>query len=244
MMKGLPLILLFVISSIIIVHPHSAKINQKAPSVQAGKNQAYAFVNVNVVPMDQEQILRNQTVIIRDGRIIEIGLAAKTKVPKDAFQIDGRNKYLLPGLADMHIHSFSDDSDLLLYIANGVTTVRNMAGSARHLKLREQLAKGEILGPTYYTCGTYLMGFNNAEASKRIVDEQSRSGYDCVKIYNMLDWTQDAYDAALDAAQKNKVPAVGYLPRNLPIEATLKTGRQTVEHTEEFLYPYFFKLNK
>jgi imidazolonepropionase-like amidohydrolase len=234
----------FATSFLLLIPAPSFGTFQNVPAKATVANQAVAFVHVQVVPMDSERILKDQTVIVRDGRIAEIGPASKLRAPKGALQIDGQNKYLMPGLIDMHVHSFSDDSDLLLYIANGVTTVRNMAGSARHLKLREQIASGEILGPALYTCGAYLMGFKDAEAARRVVGEHSKAGYDCVKIYNIFDWTQEAYDAALDAAKTNQIPAVGHLPRNLPVETTLKAERQTVEHAEEFLYPYFFKLDK
>src|SRR4051812_42412989 len=65
-----------------------------------------AFVNVNVVPMDRERILEGQTVIVRDGRIAEIAPASKAKVPAGALSVDGRGKYLMPGLADMHVHLY------------------------------------------------------------------------------------------------------------------------------------------
>src|SRR3712207_9332480 len=91
-----------------------------------------AFVNVNVIPMDRERVLRNQTVVVRDGLIAEVGDAKKVRVPAGALRIDGRGKYLLPGLHDMHTHLFSDEEfpdelapdELLVMLANGVTTVR------------------------------------------------------------------------------------------------------------------------
>jgi imidazolonepropionase-like amidohydrolase len=65
-----------------------------------------AFVNVNVVPMDKECLLRNQTVIVRDGVIAKIGDAKRIRVPSDAQRIDGAGKFLIPGLSDMHVHLF------------------------------------------------------------------------------------------------------------------------------------------
>lgn len=75
----------------------------QAPAQEA-RSQVFAFTSVNVIPMDRERVLANQTVIVRDGRIAEIGPADKVKVPEGAQRIDGRGKYLLPGLADMHVH--------------------------------------------------------------------------------------------------------------------------------------------
>jgi imidazolonepropionase-like amidohydrolase len=71
--------------------------------------QTTAFVGVNVIPMDRERVLRDQTVIVRDGVITAIG--RNPKVPKDAVSIDGKGKYLIPGLVDMHTHLLSDSDE-------------------------------------------------------------------------------------------------------------------------------------
>src|SRR5689334_13478091 len=92
------------------------------------------FVGVNVIPMDRERILPNQTVIVRHGVIAEMGDAGKVRAPKGAQTIDGRGKFLIPGLADMHVHLFTDDEfpdalaedELKIMVANGVTTIRLM----------------------------------------------------------------------------------------------------------------------
>ncbi len=68
-----------------------------------------AFVKVNVILMDHERILQNQTVIVRNGVISEIGDAKKGRVRKDAQRVDGSGKFLIPGLADIHVHLFTDE---------------------------------------------------------------------------------------------------------------------------------------
>jgi len=123
--------------------------------------QTTAFVNVNVIPMDTEQVLENQTVIVEGERITIIGSADEVEVPGGAEVIDGNGAYLMPGLADMHIH-FDFDYDpgtLRLYLANGVTTIRNLNSIPQDLVWREQVAKGELLGPTIYTSGETIVGF-------------------------------------------------------------------------------------
>jgi imidazolonepropionase-like amidohydrolase len=67
-----------------------------------------AFVHVTVVPMDRERVLKNWTVVVADGRIRDLGPSSAIKIPKDATLIDGRGKYLMPGLADMHAHLQSE----------------------------------------------------------------------------------------------------------------------------------------
>ena len=83
-----------------------------------------AFVDVNVVPLDRERILGRQTVVVRAGSIVAIGPSAEVRLPARARVVDGRGKYLMPGLADMHAHLVRKE-DMLLYVARGVTTVRN-----------------------------------------------------------------------------------------------------------------------
>ena len=128
-----------------------------------------AFVNVNMVPMDRERIIENQTVIIREGRIAEIGPADKIKAPDGATRVDGAGKYLMPGLAEMHGHipppsapKAYTESALFLYVANGVTTVRGMLGAPNQLELRDRANRGEIMSPTLYLAGPSFNG--NAEA--------------------------------------------------------------------------------
>jgi len=116
----------------------------QAPSEESQKPAVVAFVNVNVVPMDRERILPGQTVIVRADRISEVGPADMTDIPEGALRIDGRDKYLMPGLVDMHVHQRTElrDFQLTLFIANGVTTIRNMWGSEHDLKRREDIRIG------------------------------------------------------------------------------------------------------
>jgi cytosine/adenosine deaminase-related metal-dependent hydrolase len=105
--------------------------------------------------------------------------------------IDGRSKYLLPGLAEMHLH-LPEPSDppayarsvLFLYIANGVTTVRSMRGFPKHLELREKVRRKELLGPTLVVAGPGLDGqsVKSPEDAKRQVREQKAAGYDLMKV--------------------------------------------------------------
>src|SRR5262245_55491517 len=101
------------------------------------KDQAVAFVDVNVAPMDREFILAGQTVVVKDGKIVEMGASDKFKAPAGALRIDGRGKYLMPGLADLHIH-LSDYNEqhnaamLRLYVANG-DPLKDVKNASRRL---------------------------------------------------------------------------------------------------------------
>ncbi len=205
--------------------------------------QAIAFVNVNVVPFDRERVLAGQTVIVRDGRIAEIGLAEKTKVPAGALQIDGRGKYLMPGLADMHVHLYPgagqpDDltsQQLHMFLANGVTTIRNMIGKPEHLPLRDRVAKGELLGPTIYTAGPPLLGNNvpNPEAAERVVTEQKKAGYDLLKVHEGL--SPETYAAIAATAKRVGIPLAGHVTATVGLKRALDAQQSSIEHLDGYL---------
>lgn len=119
-----------------------------------------AFVDVNVIPMDTERVLAHQTVVVQDGRVAALGPVAEVVVPADAQVIAGAGGYLMPGLADMHVHlSFdADPAHLQLYLAQGVTTVRNYNADPIHRTWRDQVNAGSLVGPTIFTSGPSIIG--------------------------------------------------------------------------------------
>lgn len=216
------------------------------------RNDALAFVNVNVIPMDRERVLKDQTVIIRDGRIAEIGDAAKVKAPAGAVQIDGRGKYLVPGLIDMHTHMFSDDEfpknlagdELAIMIANGVTTMRLMIGTPEHLVLREKVAKGEMIGPTIYAASPELTGrrgsgkvFNGyvvttPEEARDAVKKSKAAGYDFIKLTTYI--TRPVYDAVIETAKEAGIRVVGHVDTRVGTWHALEVGQQ-IEHLDSYM---------
>jgi imidazolonepropionase-like amidohydrolase len=105
----------------------------------------------------------DQTVVISNRRVAAVGPAARINIPANAFQISGKNKFLLPGLADMHVHLPYNQDDvkdtpalLQLFVVNGVTTVLNLLGLPNHLKLRDRIDKGIEFGPVIFTSGFYI----------------------------------------------------------------------------------------
>ena len=116
-----------------------------------------AFVDVNVIPMDRERVEAHQTVLVRGDRIAAVGRSADVAVPPDATVIDGRGRFLLPGLVDSHTHintdipwapARDDFGDAPMYLAYGVTTVVNLSGSPTQLDWRRRVATAELIGPT------------------------------------------------------------------------------------------------
>ncbi len=214
----------------------------------AAPAQTVAIRNVNVIPMDTERVLANQTVVIKDGLIAEIG--PKVKIPKGANVIDGTGKYLIPGLADMHTHLMSDDAEfpksiaedeLKVMIANGVTTIRLMIGTPDQLVLRAKSARGEIIAPTIYAASPHLTGreqgndflVNTPEEARDAVRKSKAAGYDYIKITTFI--KAEVYEAAVDEAAKIGIRVVGHADsRFVGLDRALK-ARQQIEHLDGYL---------
>ena len=140
------------------------------------------FRNVNVIPMDKNEVLPGQDVVIKNGTITAIGSSSKINYSKDALVIDAKGKYLLPGLAEMLAHVPPVDDlepmkDVLkLFALNGVTTIRGMLGHPRHLELRSKIQSGEITGPRFITSGPSFSGntVKTPEAAATMVRDQKK----------------------------------------------------------------------
>lgn len=135
-------------------------------------SETVAFVDVNVIPMDTERTLKDQTVLVQGDRIIEIGSSAEITPPADAIIIDANGAYLMPGLGDMHAHLEIRDSDprsLLLYLAEGTTAVRSPSVRQLNRDWRDAVEKGELEGPTILTAGKVIFGL--------VSDDSGHSSY-------------------------------------------------------------------
>lgn len=194
-----------------------------------------AFVDVNVIPMDREIVLSHQTVITQGMRVLNLGPTGSTRVPVGARIVNGRGKFLMPGLIDMHVHLYAPP-ELGMYLANGVTTVYNLNGKLAHLVWRDRIAKGTMLGPTIVSCGPTFYQCETAEDGKARVEVMSKQGYDAVKIYN--DVTKDAFPAIVDTARAHHMLVVGHIPRAPGFEGVIEK-RMPVAHAEEFMYTVF-----
>ncbi len=201
-----------------------------------------AIRNVNVVPMDVERVDAAQTVILRGATIESVGPARKASLPRGATVIDGRGKYLLPGLSDMHAHLAGPgdppgmaEAELILFLANGVTTIRNMRGFPSHLVLRGKVARGELLGPAIITAGPGLDGQSAKSPAEGdfAVREHKSLGYDLIKVLPGL--SLPAYDAIAQTARQLKIPFAGHVPPGVGLLHALDAGQQTIEHLDGYL---------
>ncbi len=202
-----------------------------------------AFVDVGLLPLDVDTVLEHRTVIVRGDRIVRVGPTSGIGPGKGALVIDGRGKYLMPGLVDMHVHLFNS-RDLLLYIANGVTTIRNLGGYGAAdsiLEIRRQIAAGARLGPTIFTSGNWLDGdppfrpintvVRTPAEARAIVTQQKKAGYDFIKVYQTL--APEVYREIVRTARELKIPVTGHVPSAVGIEGVLESGQAGVDHVEQ-----------
>jgi len=217
-----------------------AQAQKSADKVQP--NSVVAFVNVNVVPMDRERVIENQTVIVRNDRIAELGPANKIKVPDGATRIEGQGKYLMPGLAEMHGHipppnapKQYTEAVLFLYVANGLTTVRGMLGAPNQLELRDKANRGELVAPTLYLAGPSFNGnsVNSPEQAIAMVRQQKQEGWDLLKVHPGL--TRDEYDAMAKTAKEVGIRFAGHIPAEVGLLHALEMGQETIDHVDGYI---------
>ena len=215
--------------------------SQMAARVTVRKT-TYAFIGVNVIPMDEERIIENQTVLVIDERIIRVGPAGEIEVPEGATTIDGSGLYLMPGLAEMHAHIPSSRAPedyvantLFLYVANGITTIRGMLGEPSHLELRAKSAAGEILAPRIYTSGPSLNGntVGSAEQARRMAREQKEAGYDFLKLHPGL--SRANFDAIVETADEIGITYGGHVSLDVGLDRTLEAGQATIDHLDGYV---------
>jgi imidazolonepropionase-like amidohydrolase len=213
----------------------------------------YVVTNVTVIPMNVEATLIQQSVVIRDGKIQRIDEARNVKLPKDAVIIDGKGKYLIPGLFDTHAHFFYEqgdhvntcETDLKLMLANGLTTVRIMAGHPAYLSARENVKKAAWVGPELFVASPQLAGrwpwptdFKNFEVvdtkekGAAAVRKFKQEGYDEIKITFMV--KREVYDEVVKTAKESGIKVVGHVGPDVKLPAAL-AAREQIEHMDEFI---------
>jgi len=228
-------------------------------TISATPSACAAFVDTTVVPMDREQLLPHQTVLIGRERIADIEPASRVKLPGGCFVIDGRKRYLIPGLMDTHVHFFgyaragADDigvekSILVMLLANGITAAIVMEGTPAILRLREDVSHDRVLGPRLYTAGSLIQihdsgeppdrkTLNTPEEVRQEVIAEKQAGYDFIKVHG--DLPANTYRALLETARQQKIQVVGHVPNNLGIDAALNGGQVMITRAESYLDSYF-----
>ncbi len=227
-------------------------LGQAATPVAAAKHaKAFLiFTNVNVVDVRTGTILPNMTVVSIDGKIDGVAKVGLIGRGHDMQVINASGKYLIPGLWDMHVHSAGgpakpwDEKVILpLYIANGITGIRDMGGDLELLKdRRARIDSGDLVGPNMVFGGPFLDGgkaqdytvpVNTPEEARKAVDELKSRGVDFIKILSSL--PREAFFAVAEEAKRQKLPFVGHIPESVSASEASAAGQHSFEHTTGIL---------
>jgi len=205
--------------------------------------QLLAITHVTVLDMTGGPVQADRTVVVDGPRITTVGPAATATVPAGARIIDGRGKYLIPGLWDMHAHTVvpgvpTQRALLPLYVANGVTGLRDMGGSWDTIQAyRREITKGSLIGPRIVAAGPYLdyndqpiahIRVRSAQDARRAVDSLATIGVDFVKIHSRL--PRDAVFETLRAAKAHGLAVGGHVSSSVSIEEVSDSGQKSLEH--------------
>ncbi|WP_026852141.1 amidohydrolase family protein [Geothrix fermentans] len=241
----------------------SALILAMAFTLRSQSGKAFVFEHVNVVPMTRNVVLADYSVVVRNDKIEQMGASSTIKAPKHAIRIDGRDKYLIPALSDMHVHLEGDAWNLMfpkekkftseeidfrdilfLYVANGITTIDVLFAFPEHLALREKIRKQELPGPRM-VLSRMIDGagkawppplgvwIHNPAEAEDAVIEAHRQGYDRIKVYSFLDLP--SYDAIMRAGKKLGMPVDGHIPFAVSVEHAVASGQGMIAHAEEIM---------
>jgi Amidohydrolase family len=207
-----------------------------------------AITHVNIVDVKNEKIIPDQTVLIKGDRIEKIG--GSVKLPKSVYIVSGKDKFLIPGLWDMHFHNDDDESSgvtdsaiIPLLIANGVTGVRDMFGLDNTIKRRDSIRAGKFIGPETYVGAMvdgpqpmqpFALAVKSPARGVFMVDSLKNRGYDFIKVYSALPGI--TYDSIAAESKKQHIPFEGHIPQNVtPVEAALE-GQKSMEHQLGMIY--------
>ena len=208
---------------------------------------AYALVDVNVLAPEGDAFVPGQAVVVDAGLIRSVMPA--DSVPAGLETVDGQERYLIPGLTDSHIHLWQSENDLLVYVANGVTQVRDMNTVPVNLRWRAEIEDGRIgpdifaVAPQFATFGPMEGAFVGWTQRKTIVrtDDQvhdavkdfAAKGYDALKASSFLD--KAGYEAMSEATRAQGIKLVGHLPIAVGLDDLWASNQSEVAHVEEFV---------
>lgn len=201
--------------------------------------------NVNILPMDRNRVLRNYFVLAKDGFITKLGPMSKiTQTTRNIKIINGRGGYLLPGLFDMHVHI---DPNLKhqfynLFLAHGITAVRDTGNSSQIFRMKYEIERGKILGPRLFVCGSIFEGdppiwdkqFSKIVASaaeaRSLVRYYKRKGADFIKVYSTL--SPSVHKAIISEAHRLSLKVTGHIPYTMDIFGVVAHGQDGIEHMD------------
>ena len=204
------------------------------------QTRALTVTRVNVIDVVNGRILADSTVTLSGQTIASV--IPNGVPPANAEVVAGQGKFLIPGLWDMHAHmEASGESWLQLYVANGVTGIRDMgSGLDLILKMREATSSGRVLGPRIFAAGPILddapgdwpfrMRVKTAEDGRTAVQLLKRRGVDLIKVHDHT--PRDAFLAIADEAQRQNLPLAGHVPMGITVDEVIAAGQRDIEHLD------------
>ncbi len=215
-------------------------------TAQESKTRSLAFTHVTVIDATGTPPLADMTIVVRDKHIVELGKSVEVRPPSGAQIVEARGKFLIPGLWDMHVHTAFGDwlpanerVTLPLFVANGITGVRDMGGDLDVLeRWRAQIEAGRLLGPRMIIAGPMLDGptprfpssapVASAADGRRVVDDLHAKNVDFIKFQSLI--PRDGYFAAIDEAKKLGMVVVGHVPDAVRASEASNAGQRSIEH--------------
>ncbi|MGI9260854.1 MAG: amidohydrolase family protein [Woeseiaceae bacterium] len=201
--------------------------------------QSLAIENIAIYDVASGEVRADQTILVLNGVISQVGARSAITISDDATVIVGDGLTVLPGLTDAHVHM--NEIDAGTFLANGVTSVRELNGSEQHLQLRDDIAKGNILGPRMLVSSPLLSGrsiqfrhvlLETPAQATQMVDDLHSAGYDYLKVYD--DLSPDTYDQLVASANNAGMRMVGHIPSAVGLQRVLSAG-QSIEHNEKII---------
>jgi Amidohydrolase family len=207
------------------------------PAIVRPQSQVVVFTHANVIDGSGAEMARDMTVTIADGRISDLQASGTSAPPSSARVIDATNKFLIPGLWDMHVHWY--DARLLgLFLANGVTGIRVMWGMPLHLEWRANFNASTLAGPRMFIASAIFDGPNpvwprstvmsDAAQAKAAVAAAKQNGYDFIKVYNRL--SRDAYFAIAEESARQGLSFAGHVPNAVTAGEASDAHQKSIEH--------------
>lgn len=224
----------FVVACLLACPAWSTGVRAMSPAGQ----RTVAITDVSIVDVEQGRLIGPRTVLVDEGRIAAIVAPGAAHIPASAQRIDGRGRFLMPGLVDMHVHLFNlsshrppNDWSFPLYVANGVTAVREMRADAESMTLvhhwQTAVDDGELIAPRILAAGIAVYGATPEDAAHQ-VDAAAEAGADFIKVFSEVPATH--WRAILAAAQARSLPVVGHVPAGVPLLVAAAAGQRSNEH--------------
>lgn len=238
---GLLGLILLLLLLLVLSIPYGKSQSNTSLKLSGEQYSKLVLTNVNIIPMDSSRVIYNQNVYLHENKIVDI-TSDTIPINHEYKILEAKDKYILPGLIDMHAHIF-DRTDLPQYLSYGVTTVRNMMGFPMHLRWKKQWENNTFAGSRLITAsptlnsgdhtGPFHKNIETADEARLAVEKYAEAGYDFIKVYDGIDSLQLK---AIEKAAQNKNMLIAGHPPSVSIDRLMSSQLVSIEHIEELFY--------